>query len=107
MASAALRTRSGFIITREPETGLDELNKGRLTSFLRGLTPQTIMITNTASEGFGQAISTEQIRGSVAPGTLGLDDFGVVFKTKADPVPKKQRKDQDESTSDPSEMGSV
>ena len=65
------------------------------------------MITNTASEGFSQAIEAEQIRWSVSPGALGLDDFGVVFKTKADPVPKKPRKDQEESPVDPSEMWSV
>jgi len=76
LALRELSMYSGFIFIDEPETGLDEINKGKFSQFLKGASPQTIVITNLASAGFENKISTDMITNSVS-GTLSDEDFNV------------------------------
>ena len=67
--------RNGFFFIDEPEEGLDDVNKAKLTHFLKHQSSQVILLTNNASSGFDKTISTEEI-GQSAP-NLSIKDFGL------------------------------
>jgi hypothetical protein len=68
-------SRVGFLVIDEPEEGLDEVNKIKLTSWLAKQSTQVIILTNNASAGFDQIVSTTEIRESA--GGLSLVDFNL------------------------------
>ena len=98
-AVSKLLTREGFVFVDEPETGLDEVNKVKLTHFLKGMSPQTILITNNASSGFEHKITTGEIRRSVGK-KLTAADFGIVMKTKVARKKGKGEKGEAEALED-------
>ena len=52
----------GFIFVDEPETGLDDVNKVKVAKYLQKTSRQPIVITNSASHGFKEIVSTDQIK---------------------------------------------
>ena len=98
-AVSKLLTREGFVFVDEPETGLDEVNKVKLTHFLKGMSPQTILITNNASSGFEHKITTGEIRRSVGK-KITAADFGIVMKTKVARKKGKGEKGEAEALED-------
>ena len=64
LAVSNLTSRNGFIIVDEPETGLDDINKVKMVQQLRKIAPQVILVTNSASAGVENSISTDDVRAS-------------------------------------------